>query len=73
MASDSNENRTVVLDDNDLEKTQFLKRALDVDSDARAVKESLHVSEIVVRTVANGGTVIVREKNGESNKMVIKK
>lgn len=73
MTSNSNEKRTVVLDDADLEKTKFLKDTLEVDSDTRAVKESLHVSEIVVRTVATGGTVIVKEKNGDSNKMVIKK
>lgn len=67
------ERRTVVLSENDLETTEFLKSVLDCKTDAEVVRESLHATRRVVGVIHDGGTVILREKNGKTNRMVVKK
>lgn len=65
--------KTVTLDEDDLQTTSFLKSALDYDTDAEVVRESLRATQKVVRVIRDGGTVILKEKNGKANKMVVKK
>ena len=71
MDVDVQEN-AVVLNERDLEIAQFLKRALECKTDAEVVSESLHATRHVVRVIRAGGTVILRERDGTANKMIMK-
>ena len=70
--SDTELSRNIVLNKSDVETAQFLKKALDCKTDSEVVSESLNVTMHVVRVIREGGTVVLHEKNGMSNQMVVK-
>ena len=63
--------KTVVLNDDDFETTEFLKKALNCKTNDEVVSESLNATRHVVRVIRDGGTVILKKKNGRANNLIM--
>ena len=63
---------TVILNKETLEKATSLKNTLNHKTESAVISESLDITQQVVRVIRAGGSVVLTEKNGKANQVVMK-